>query len=86
MLTHGNIMHSVSTIHTSINPQPGSTWLSILPVWHAFERAVEYCCIYFGGAIAYSQASDWKIFDDLQTHRRLPGHALAPGAMQTSKR
>jgi len=69
MLTHGNIMHNVSTVHTSIDPKPGSTWLSILPVWHAFERAVEYCSIYFGGAIAYSQPSDWKIFDDLKTHR-----------------
>ncbi len=69
MLTHGNIMHNVVTVHTSINPPPGSTWLSILPVWHAFERAVEYCSIYFGGAIAYSQPSDWKIFDDLKTHR-----------------
>ena len=69
MLTHGNVMHNVSTVHTSVNPEPGSTWLSILPVWHSFERTVEYCSIYFGGAIAYSQPSDWKIFDDLKTHR-----------------
>jgi long-chain acyl-CoA synthetase len=69
MLTHGNVMHNVSTVHSSISPKPGSIWLSILPVWHAFERAVEYCSIYFGGAIAYSQPSDWKIFDDLKTHR-----------------
>lgn len=85
MLTHGNVMHSVSTIHTSINPQPGSTWLSILPVWHAFERAVEYCCIYFGGAIAYSQASDWKIFDDLQTHR--PDYlVIVPSLLETMQK
>jgi len=69
MLSHANIMHNVSTVHTSINPEPGSTWLSILPIWHSFERAVEYCSIYFGGAIAYSQPSDWKIFDDLKTQR-----------------
>jgi long-chain acyl-CoA synthetase len=69
MLTHGNVMHNVGTVHSSISPKPGSIWLSILPVWHAFERAVEYCSIYFGGAIAYSEPSDWKIFDDLKTHR-----------------
>jgi long-chain acyl-CoA synthetase len=69
MLSHGNIMHNVTTVHTSINPPPGSTWLSVLPVWHAFERAVEYCSIYFGGAIVYSQPSDWKIFDDLKAER-----------------
>ncbi len=69
MLSHGNIMHNVSTVHTSINPPPGSAWLSVLPVWHAFERAVEYCSIYFGGVIVYSQPSDWKIFEDLKTQR-----------------
>jgi long-chain acyl-CoA synthetase len=69
MLSHANVMHNVSTVHSSINPEPGSTWLSILPVWHSFERAVEYCSIYFGGAVAYSQPSDWKIFDDLKTQR-----------------
>jgi long-chain acyl-CoA synthetase len=69
MLSHGNIMHNVTTVHASINPPPGSAWLSVLPVWHAFERAVEYCSIYFGGAIVYSQPSDWKIFEDLKEQK-----------------
>ena len=69
MLSHGNIMHNVTTVHSSINPPPGSTWLSVLPVWHSFERAVEYCSIYFGGVIAYSQPSDWKIFDELKAQK-----------------
>jgi long-chain acyl-CoA synthetase len=69
MLTHGNIMHNVTTVQAALSPEPGSTWLSILPVWHSFERAVEYCSIFFGSAIAYSQPSDWKIFDDLRTQK-----------------
>ncbi len=65
MLSHGSIMHNVTNVHASINPSPGSTWLSVLPVWHSFERTVEYCSISFGSTIAYSRPSVWKIFDDL---------------------
>ncbi len=65
MLSHANIMHTVSTVGTSFSPEPGATWLSVLPVWHAFERTVEYCSISFGSTIVYSRPSAWKIFDDL---------------------
>ena len=65
MLSHGSIMHNVTSVHASINPAPGATWLSVLPVWHSFERTVEYCSISFGSTIAYSRPSDWRIFDDL---------------------
>src|SRR5208283_3141564 len=50
-------------------PQAGTTWLSVLPVWHSFERTVEYCSLSFGSTIAYSQPLDWRIFDDLRTLR-----------------
>jgi long-chain acyl-CoA synthetase len=65
MLSHGSIMHNVTNVHARIAPVPGSTWLSVLPVWHSFERTVEYCSLSFGSTIAYSQPTDWKIFDDL---------------------
>ncbi|HET6485146.1 MAG TPA: AMP-binding protein, partial [Spirochaetia bacterium] len=67
MLSHGNFMHNVTTIHASISPRPGSAWLSVLPVWHSFERTVEYCSIYFGSTIAYSQAAEWRLLEDLGT-------------------
>jgi long-chain acyl-CoA synthetase len=66
MLSHGSIMHNVTSVHASIAPEPGSTWLSVLPVWHSFERTVEYCSLSFGATIAYSQPSEWKIFEDLR--------------------
>jgi long-chain acyl-CoA synthetase len=65
MLSHGSIMHNVTSVHASIAPDPGATWLSVLPVWHSFERTVEYCSLSFGSTIAYSRPSDWRIFDDL---------------------
>ena len=65
MLSHGNVMHNVTNVHASVSPPAGATCLSVLPVWHAFERTVEYCSLSFGGTIAYSQPSEWKVFDDL---------------------
>ena len=65
MLSHGSIMHNVTSVHASISPEPGDAWLSVLPVWHPFERIVEYCSLSFGSTIAYSRPSVWKIFDDL---------------------
>jgi long-chain acyl-CoA synthetase len=67
MLSHGGIMHNVTSVQASLSPAPGATWLSVLPVWHSFERTVEYCSISFGGTIAYSQPSEWRIFEDLRT-------------------
>ncbi len=69
MLTHGNIMHNVTTMPTAIAPQPGMTWLSALPVWSAFERIAEYCSLSFGTTIAYSQPSEWRLVEDLAIHK-----------------
>jgi len=65
MLSHANIMHTVTSVSASVSPEPGATWLSVLPVWHSFERTVEYCSLSFGCTIVYSRPSVWKIFDDL---------------------
>jgi long-chain acyl-CoA synthetase len=65
MLSHAGVMHNVTSVRASISPKPGSSWLSVLPVWHPFERMVEYCSLSFGSTIVYSRPSVWKIFDDL---------------------
>lgn len=69
VLTHGNLMHNLTTMPTAIAPQPGMTWLSVLPVWSAFERIAEYCSISFGTTIAYSQPSEWRMLEDLALHK-----------------
>lgn len=38
-----------------INIKEGHKFLSILPVWHSFERAVEYIILNAGGTLAYSK-------------------------------
>jgi len=55
MLLHKNIMHNVRTLPEVLPITPEERWLSILPVWHIFERTVEYvimsnCCL-----MAYSK-------------------------------
>lgn len=50
MLTYQNLLHQVTTLGTVIQPHPGDVVLSLLPSWHAYERAAEYflfsqgCC------------------------------------------
>ncbi|NDJ19581.1 AMP-dependent synthetase/ligase [Myxacorys almedinensis] len=42
MLTHGNFLYQVSAAATVVQPQAGERVLSILPIWHCYERAFEY--------------------------------------------
>jgi long-chain acyl-CoA synthetase len=42
MLTHGNFLYQVAAAFTVVQPQAGERVLSILPIWHCYERAFEY--------------------------------------------
>ncbi|HEY9844788.1 MAG TPA: AMP-binding protein, partial [Candidatus Caenarcaniphilales bacterium] len=42
MLSHGNLLHQITTLDSVIQPHPGDRTLSILPTWHSYERAAEY--------------------------------------------
>lgn len=42
MLSHGNLLHQITTFGVVLQPQVGDRVLSILPVWHCYERSVEY--------------------------------------------
>ena len=42
MLTHGNLLSQVTGAYAVVEPQAGEKVLSILPIWHAYERAFEY--------------------------------------------
>jgi long-chain acyl-CoA synthetase len=55
MLTHKNFLCQLPRFHTVFDTKPGEIWLSVLPVWHVFERAIEYVILYCKNAIAYSK-------------------------------
>ena len=54
MLTHGNLLHQVNYVKTVFQPQAGDVILSILPSWHAYERAAEYFFLSQGATQVYT--------------------------------
>lgn len=55
MLHHGSFIFQLDRVYDYIDIKPGHRFLSILPVWHSFERAVEYIVFNAGGTLAYSK-------------------------------
>ena len=41
-LTHANLLHQLCTLGVAVQPEPGERVLSVLPIWHAYERSAEY--------------------------------------------
>jgi long-chain acyl-CoA synthetase len=56
MLTHGNFLHNLrTTVPYVITVDERDTFLSVLPVWHSFERIMQYLILYNGCTMAYSK-------------------------------
>lgn len=60
MLTHGNLLHQVTTCGAVIPTPPGTRVLSILPSWHAYERSVEYYLLSQGCTQIYTNLRNVK--------------------------
>ena len=60
MLSHGNLLHQVNYVKTVFQPTPGDVLLSILPSWHAYERAAEYFFLAHGGTQVYTSIRHFK--------------------------
>lgn len=54
-LTQENYLLHVSGGRERMNTVPGDTWLTMLPVWHSFERIVQYIALGNGVGLAYSK-------------------------------
>lgn len=63
MLTHKNIMYNINVVPPMVDLRKGDRALSILPVWHIFERAIDYALIKEGAYIYYTNIRDLR--DDL---------------------
>ena len=55
MLSHKNFLHQAKRAPKILNVGFGETFLSVLPVWHSFERVIQYIVMYVAGALAYSK-------------------------------
>ena len=60
MLSHGNLLHQVNYVKTVFQPQAGDVILSILPSWHAYERAAEYFFLSQGATQVYTSIRYFK--------------------------
>ncbi len=55
MLTHSNFLHNMRTIARVLDIGPGDIFLSVLPVWHSFERIIDNFALSQGTSLAYSK-------------------------------
>ncbi len=65
MLTHRNIIHNVRNLTDILPLDEKDRWLSILPVWHIFERTIEYIIMAQGCSMAYSKPTANHLLPDL---------------------
>jgi long-chain acyl-CoA synthetase len=65
MLTHTNFIFQVERIYEHIDVLPGHIFISVLPIWHSFERAVEYVVFNRAASIAYSKPIGKIMLEDM---------------------
>ncbi len=66
-LSHANLLHQLRTLGVAVNPQPGDRVLSVLPIWHAYERSAEYFLFSCGCQQTYTTLKQLR--NDLQAVR-----------------
>ena len=69
MLSHRNFLHQVEHVPELIHVGQGDIWLCVLPVWHSFERIMQYVSIGSASALAYSKPIGRIMLADFATVR-----------------
>lgn len=70
MLSHSNFLHNLrTTVPNVIYVDNRDLFLSVLPVWHSFERAVEYIVLRNGCIMAYSKPIGQIMLEDMAAVR-----------------
>ncbi|WP_088890332.1 AMP-dependent synthetase/ligase [Leptolyngbya ohadii] len=54
MLSHRNLLSQIAGAYQVAQPQPGERVLSILPIWHCYERTFEYYVLSHGVTQTYT--------------------------------
>jgi long-chain acyl-CoA synthetase len=66
MLTNRSYLHQVKGVPEIVDIHPGDIWLSVLPVWHSFERIIQYVALATASALAYSKPIGKIMLQDFQ--------------------
>ncbi len=59
-LTHANLLHQIRSLACIANPPPGAPVLSVLPIWHSYERSAEYYFFSCGCTQTYTSIRNLK--------------------------
>ncbi|MFO8065065.1 MAG: AMP-dependent synthetase/ligase [Spirochaetota bacterium] len=65
VLTHRAFLFQMDRVKDRLFLDESDIFLSVLPVWHSFERAVEYIVIEYAAALAYSKPIGKVMLDDM---------------------
>ena len=62
MLTYANLISQLFAIHSGgvLDVKPNNSALNVLPVWHMYERTVEYYVVYSGATLCYTNIRNFK--------------------------
>ncbi|MBI9102349.1 MAG: AMP-binding protein [Spirochaetales bacterium] len=69
MLTHYTFIFQVDRINKNLPLMEGETLMTVLPIWHSYERAVTYMCTCKGLTLAYSKPIGAILMPDLNKVR-----------------
>lgn len=69
MLTHTSFVFQLDRALDHIDVKPTHKFLAVLPIWHSYERAVEYVIINAGATIAYSKLIGAIMIEDMSKVR-----------------
>ncbi|KAL6970932.1 Long-chain-fatty-acid--[acyl-carrier-protein] ligase AEE15, chloroplastic, variant 2 [Sarracenia purpurea var. burkii] len=67
MLSHKNLLHQINNLSEFVPAEPADRFLSMLPPWHAYERACEYFIFAHGVEQVYTTVKYLK--EDLQRYQ-----------------
>ncbi len=63
-LTHSNFLHQIKNLACIADPKPGTSVLSVLPIWHSYERSAEY--FFFSCGCSQFYTSPKYLKDDIK--------------------
>ncbi len=93
MLTQANYLWQLERTPYLLYGEAGDVWLSVLPVWHSFERLMQYVAMERTSALVYSKPLGAVMLPDIAEMRPhiIPGvprlwEALATGILRTVRK
>jgi long-chain acyl-CoA synthetase len=65
MLTHRSFIFQAERALEVIGIRAGDTFLTVLPIWHSYERAIEYIVLCTGAVLGYSKPIGKIMLEDM---------------------